>query len=440
MNPRPTTLALLALLGASAAQAYPLDAAEATGIRRLIGRRIRQQSPTGKKLAPGALLGVDEVRLRVTENPDADLLDIPQDPALRAALVEMLAKRDPSYSMVVVDITDPKNIAWAGLREETKQIPGSVGKFAVMLGFFDALARAFPALEDRQRLLKEHVVVADSFAVGDSHEVPIYDAAAKKNWVRPVRAGDSFTLAEWVDHAIAASANSAGSVVWKEAMLLRHFGDRYPVAPEEQARFWDSTGGARLATLALKVIEDPMRAAGLRPEFFRQGTMFTGGGQRRVPGTSSYAAPIELARALLRLEQGRLVDAWSSLEMKRFLYTTSKRYRYVFAPELAGSAVFFKSGSLYGCRPEPGFTCGKYMGNRMNMMNSIAIVESPARGPDSRRYLVALMSNVLKVNSAWDHSRIGAAVDRAVRVREAVAIQDQGSTDLRNDAGKADHE
>jgi len=432
-------LALVLSLGGASLPAYPIDAAD-SGIRRLEGWRRQLATPGGKRLSPGALLGVEEIRLRLLEHPQARILGTSKDPALQRALEEMLARRDPSYSIAVVDITDPENLAWAGVREERTQLPGSVGKLLVAVGFFDALARAFPDLEDRRRLLREHEVVADGFAVGDSHEVPIYDPGAGRNRARPVRAGDTFTLAEWVDHALSASANSGGSTVWKQAMLLRHLGAAYPGTPEQQAAFFDATPKARLTQLALQVIEEPLEAAGLRPAQLRQGTMFTGGGQRKVPGTTSFASPLELARLLLRLEQGRLVDAWSCLELKRFLYTTTRRIRYVFAPELAGSAVFFKSGSVYGCKPEPGYACKKFQGNRQNLMNSVAILESPARGPDQRRYLVALMSNVLKVNSAWDHSRIGAAIDRAVRIREAVAIQDQGSEELQQAAGKGDPE
>ncbi len=74
------------------------------------------------------------------------------------------------------------------------------------------------------------------------------------------------------------------------------------------------------------------------------------------------------------------MEAWSSLEMKRFLYTTKRRC--VCAPEPAKAAVYFKSGSLFRCVPEEGFKCVKYMGNAQNAMNSVIIVEScrPSRG------------------------------------------------------------
>jgi len=44
-------------------------------------------------------------------------------------------------------------------------------------------------------------------------------------------------------------------------------------------------------------------------------------------------------------------------------------------------------------------------------MNSVAIVEHP----DGTTYLVAMMSNVLKKNSASDHMALAAAIDRMVR-------------------------
>ena len=85
-------------------------------------------------------------------------------------------------------------------------------------------------------------------------------------------------------------------------------------------------------------------------------------------------------RYLLRMEQGRLVDEWSSREIKRLMYVTERRIRYAVVARARDAAVYFKSGSLYECAPEPGFTCGQYMGNVKNYMNSIAIIESPGRG------------------------------------------------------------
>ena len=87
---------------------------------------------------------------------------------------------------------------------------------------------------------------------------------------------------------------------------------------------------------------------------------------------------ITLLRWLIKLEQGKLVDVFSSREIKRLLYMTQRRIRYAASPALEDAAVYFKSGSLYKCQPEPGFTCRAYEGNVENRLNSAAIIEAPA--------------------------------------------------------------
>jgi hypothetical protein len=127
---------------------------------------------------------------------------------------------------------------------------------------------------------------------------------------------------------------------------------------------------------------------------------------------------------MYRLEQGRIVDEWSSLEMKKYIYMTKRRYRYIYAPELNGSAAFFKSGSLYSCVPEEGYQCVRYMGNGRNFMNSVATIETPAGAPEFA-YTVAMISNVLKFNSAWDHSRFAAAIHEMVTTRQSVTVREE---------------
>jgi len=73
------------------------------------------------------------------------------------------------------------------------------------------------------------------------------------------------------------------------------------------------------------------------------------------------------------------------------------------------SAVYFKSGSLYSCKVEEGFVCGKYMGNVRNYMNSVAMIETPA-GQNQLHYMVSVLSNVLRKNSAVDHRDLARAV------------------------------
>jgi hypothetical protein len=166
-----------------------------------------------------------------------------------------------------------------------------------------------------------------------------------------------------------------------------------------------------LGELFVRTFHGPITRNGLELERFRQGSFFTRYGKRVVPGTTSYGTARELTKYMLRMERGHLVDAFSSRELKRLLYMTERRIRYAASPALADSAVYFKSGSLYSCKPEPGFVCKKYHGNVKNYMNSVAIIESPAGG-DRLHYIVTLISNVLYKNSAVDHQTLATRVHR----------------------------
>lgn len=431
---------LLALAASTAALGYPLDGAQRMGLRRLTGYKNVQAEPKGAKLPPGALLSTEEVKINLAEsNPSWDLGDKPKDPELQVALESIFAPRDPSYAALVIDITDPENILWAGIKEDAAQPPGSVGKMLCLAALFDGLRRAFPEPADRVRILTETIVEAGDWVVSDEHKVPRLDQATGRNVFAIIQPGERFSLAEWVDHMVSSSANAAGATVWKEAILLRRFGAAYPPSKDDEAAFFKNTPKLELQRLSQIIINEPLLAAGIDAAKMQQGSMWTKTGKAKIPGLPSFASPKELARLLLRIEQGRLVDGWSSLEMKRFLYMTKRRYRYVFGPELSRAAVYFKSGSLYQCKPEEGYMCGKYKGNAKNYMNSIAIVEAPAKpGPEQKRYIAVLLSNVLKVNSAWDHARLGAAIDEAVRTRKAASVRDEGDEVQKADSGRSD--
>jgi len=427
----------LAALYATLAQAYPLDGEAESGIRRLEAYRLAQERPTGAKLSAGAVLGIDEIVLGLTSYDGPDFDSLPEDLALKASLEALFRERDPSYALTLVDVSDPNQIRWAGLRPDTRQNVGSVGKILCMIGLFDALKRAFPDPADRARVLATTVVRGGDWVLGDEHAVPHFQPDTGTNKFALLRADDEFRLSEWIDHAISVSANGAGAVIWREAMLLRHFGPRYPVPAEEAAAFFRDTPKAELSALAQQVMAEPLQAAGIDTENVRQGSFWTASSKRMVPGGSSFATPRELARIMFRMEQGRLIDTWSSLEMKRYLYMTKRRYRYVYAPELASSAVFFKSGSLYSCKPEEGYRCRRYEGNGRNYMNSVVTVEQPA-GSAQTRYIVSLISNVLKTNSAWDHSRIAAAVHELVKTRGPVKLRENATAAELDAAGKSD--
>jgi hypothetical protein len=433
---RTRATAALALVLPMLAAAYPLDGGDESGIRRLEGYQLAQTTPGAPKLAPGQLLDSDRITLGLLDYDGPDFDALPEDPTLARFLQETLRRRDPSYGMVIVDFTDPGAIRWAGLRADTKQNPGSVGKLMCMTGLFYALAEAFPDPADRARVLRESESQAGAWVSDEIHKVPKWNATLRVNQYSVINPQDVFRLSEWLDHAISVSANGAGTIIWREAMLIREYGAAYPPSAEERARFFRETPRARLSEIARAVVTEPLVAAGIDTANLQQGSFWTGKSKAIVPGTVSFATPRELARLLFRMEQGRLVDEWSSLQMKKYMYLTKRRYRYSYAPELADSAVFFKSGSLYSCRPEEGFRCDKYMGNVQNLMNSVAIVESP--GEHRTRYMVTLMSNVLRFNSAWDHSRIAAAVHETIRTNVPQELREKASDNEILDSGKSD--
>ncbi|MGB5245984.1 MAG: serine hydrolase [Woeseia sp.] len=428
-----TRLSLLLMFACGVAGAYPLDGLEDSGIRRLQGYLLVQAAPTGAKLAPGQLWHSDDIRLRLLDYDGPDFDEQAEDPELAAFLAKNLRQRDPSYGMVLVDMSNPEQIRWAGLRADLKQNAGSVGKLICMAALFHALAEAFPDVEDRARVLRESVSPAGTWVSNEIHAVPKWNETLQFNQFSTIKQSDEFRLSEWLDHAISASANGAGSIIWREAMLIRHFGAEYPKSFEESEHFFKVTPKTQLAELARAVVTEPLEQAGINTANIQQGSFWTTLSKQKVPGRISFATPRELARLLFRIEQGRVVDEWSSLQMKKYMYLTKRRYRYSYAPELKDAAVFFKSGSLYSCKPEEGFRCDKYMGNDRNMMNSVAIVEGAEESDP--HYIATLMSNVLKINSAWDHSRIAAAVHETIRTNVVQSLRETASQKEMQDSG-----
>jgi hypothetical protein len=406
-----TTLAAAALpalwlLGAG----YPVDGYEETGIRRVERLRLRLEGKlTGPVPPPGARKPSREIKLWLAGPGSGPETLPPADPVLQKDLAGVFAGRDETYSIALLDVTPGRAVRFASLRPQTVYQPGSVAKLAVAAGLFTELQRLFPESTDaRRRLLRERQVVADEWIRTDHHGVPLFDPATKAVASRPIKDGDAFSLYEWADHMLSASSNAAASTVWKELILMRAFGSAYPPSREDERRYFKEAPVKQVQEIAHAVVDEPLRRLGIAEDDFKLGQFFTAEPNRRFPPTgSSGATPQGALLYLVRLEEGRLVDAWSSLEIKKLLYMTERRIRYASSPRLAGSAVYFKSGSLFECRPEPGFVCAQYQGNRSNYMNSVAIVERP----DGAVYLVALMSNVLKVNSAVEHQSLATFID-----------------------------
>lgn len=399
----------------AAVLAYPIDGYADTGIRRVEGVRLVEEGEIpGKKQPPGALLPTTEVDLRLLDHPDMELPA--PDPAFTKQILGLLGSRSSQYGVAVLDLSNREEPRYAEHRGEYRQNVGSVGKLVGALGLFQALADTWPDdLEKRRQILKNTVVTADQFSQHDHHKIRVFDVDNRKLTRRTMRVGDQGSLWEYLDWTLSVSSNSAAAMLMREAMLLRHFGRDYPVPEPEIKRFFAETPSKELTALFQQTFFEPITRNGLDLEKLRQGSFFTRGGKKRVNGGgNSYGTARELMKLLLRMEQGRLVDKFSSRQIKRLLYMTERRIRYASSPALADSAVYFKSGSLYSCKDEPDFKCGAYKGNVRNYMNSIAIVEYPP-GENRLLYMSTLISNVLRKNSAVDHQTMGTRIHRLIQ-------------------------
>ena len=394
---------------------YPIDGYQNSGIRRLkrLQLTIAGDLPD-PGLTPGAYRSIQDIQLNLTSRKkDSVGAILKVDPMLQKEIDALFPRLDKSYSITILDITDPTQLRYAQQNEERGYQPGSVGKLAVLTGLFNQLAKIYPdSFEKRTELMKTRMVKAGNWALTDEHTVPIFYPETKQLVKRQVVASDVFSIFEWADHMLSVSNNGAASVVWREALLMAAFGEKYlTVTDAEIDNYFKTTPKSQITDLAIEVVNQPLRDLGISEEEWRLGTFFTkGAGQYVGSKGGSLGSPLGLMKWMLQLEQGKIVDEKSSLEMKRLMYMTDRRIRYAQAPQLREAAVFFKSGSLYKCDHTKG-DCGKYRGNVYNYMNSVAIIEHT----DGTKYMVCLMTNVLKKNSASDHMFLAGNIDRVIR-------------------------
>ena len=402
---------IFAMAFAASGGAYPLDGYGYTGIARLEGYRLAMEGEVrAPKQPPGALLPIDAVDLRLQFKSD---FEIPAaDIEFVAQLQNLLGAEADRYALAVLDLTNIEQPRYAEHRATERANPGSVGKILIALGVFQALADIYPdSIDARLNILRNAVITADEFIQSDHHQVPVWHPGDSRVRYPKIQIGDQASLWTYLDWMLSASSNAAASMVLKHLMLLVHYGPAYPVSETEAQQFFKNTSKKELAALLARALQDPVVRNGLDLAQLRQGSFFTWKGKQLVPGTTSYATPRELMRWLIKLEQGKLVDVFSSREIKRLLYMTQRRIRYASAPALAAAAVYFKSGSLYKCKTEPGFECKKYHGNVLNMLNSVAIIEAPAT-ERQLYYMVVVMSNVLRENSAVVHQTLATRIHR----------------------------
>jgi len=396
---------------------YPIDGYERTGIKRL--KRL-ERIKTGEikdaaTLPAGAMKSWDDIQLNLLDRKgDSAMGLMTVDPDFQKEISALFRGLDKSYSLTVLDISDVNNIRYAERNETAGYQPGSVGKLAVLHGLFVQLAKIYPdSWEKRTALLKNKSVKAGPWGLTDEHTIPIYNIEKNTLVKRQVIASDVFTLYEWADHMLSVSNNGAASIVWREVLLMAAFGDAYPELTQEEADvYFKETPRKELTDLGNDVVNLPLRDLGISADEWRLGSFFTRGANTFVGDKGgSIGSPQGMMKFLVQLEQGKVVDEQSSLEMKRLMYMTDRRIRYAQAPALKEAAVYFKSGSLYKCDRSKGEACGKYMGNLTNFMNSVAIVEHP----DNCKYIVVLMTNVLRKNSASDHMYLAGSIDKIIR-------------------------
>lgn len=396
---------------------YPIDGYELTGIKRLKRLELikRGEIKDASTLPAGAMKSWSEIELNLLDRKaDSATGLMTVDEEFQKQINGLFRGLDRSYSLTVLDISDVNNIRYAERNETAGYQPGSVGKLAVLVGLFTQLEKIYPdSWEKRTELLKNKSVKAGVWGLTDEHTIPIYNIEKNTLLKRQVIASDVFSLYEWADHMLSVSNNGAASIVWREVLLMAAFGAEYMELTQEQIdAYFKETPRKELTDLGNDVVNLPLRDLGITADEWRLGSFFTRGANTYVGDKGgSIGSPQGMMKFLIQLEQGKVVDEQSSLEMKRLMYMTDRRIRYAQAPALKEAAVYFKSGSLYKCDRSKGEACGKYMGNVTNFMNSVAIVEHP----DNCKYMVVLMTNVLRKNSASDHMYLAGNIDKIIR-------------------------
>ena len=393
---------------------YPLRDFERTGITRLEGYYHSLKTPSGQRIiVPGARLEPNQIKLNLKGR--AFPLPAP-DPELSRELRE--AAGGGNVGVALLDISDPDRPRYAAYNAVHAFIPASTGKVLAAFALLQTLADVYPRdIARREKVLRESMITADGIIAEDTtHDVPFWHRDQGTITFRPVQIGDRANLWTYLDWMISASSNAAASTVMKQILLLDHFRAAYPPSPESEDVFFSYNSPERLASLFISIMRRTMQRNGISPEALMQNSFFTKEGKKRVPARGSSASPQEMVRFLMLMEQGRLIDEFSSLELKRLMYMTQLRARYAASPSLVGAAVYYKAGSLYRCAPEPGYWCDKGFGNVLNLMNVVATVESPAKEPRFK-YLVSVTSNVLRYDSSELHTQIAGRIQAMMERR-----------------------
>ncbi|MGB5982551.1 MAG: serine hydrolase [Nonlabens sp.] len=418
MKNLPKYLALF-IVAAIAMAFYPIDGFKQTGIKRL--KRLEKtldSTITEYYLKKGSFKGYAEMTLWLCEQKDSVQEIMTPDPDFQKEMTQLFPSRD-GYGITVLDMTDPNNMRYAEMNENKGFQPGSVGKIVVATAFFNELKKLCANdFSVRTKLMRDKVVRSGSWGLYDHHTIPVYNMEKDTFVKRQVVASDEFTLYEWMDHMLSVSNNGAASIVWREALLMNIFGDKYfGLTQEEADKYFETADRKEITNRAIDLVNQPLRDLGITHDEWRLGSFFTNGADKYVGSKGgSIGTPKGLMKFCIALEKGDVVDRQSSLELKRLLYMTDRRIRYGASPELNDAAVYFKSGSFYSCDRSKPTPCGDYAGNKFNYMNSVCIVEHPS----GINYIVCLESNVLSKNSAGAHMYLASAIDKKIKEYHAI--------------------
>jgi len=410
---------------------YPIDGFESTGIKRLYQiKKMKDEGQHYTRIPAGAYKKLEDIKLNLENISTDSIEDLLIENKEFSSKINRIVP-NAGYSVAVMDMTDANNLRYASSRENVGYQPGSVGKLAVLNAVFTELAKICPNWEERQMYLKDIKVSSRYWGTGDHHTIPVYDIEKDRLIKRQVISSDVFSLYEWLDHMVSVSNNGAASVMYREAMLMRAFGTNYFTLDEEKAEnFFKETRRDSLTNLANIVVNEPLRKLGITEDEWRLGGLFTRPAGKYVGRKGgSIGTPKGLMKFLVKLEQGKVVDKASSLEMKRIMYLTDRRIRYAASPRLDSAAVYFKSGSFYKCDRTKNPNCKSYAGNVFNYMNSVITVEHD----NGVKYIVCLMSNVLNKNSAGAHMYMASKIDDAINTEKNAKLAEVNIDENYND-------
>ena len=417
---------------------YPIDGYEYTGIKRLYQlQKMQMDSVPYNRIPFGAFKKMEDIKLNLLSRNTDSIDELMVENKDFAKDMERLFPGQ-GYSASVMDISNPDKLRYAAFRENAGYQPGSVGKLAVLLAVMEQMSKICPdSWEQRAMYLRDIKVTSRYWGTGDHHTVPIYDIEKDKLTKRQVVASDEFSLYEWLDHMVSVSNNGAASVMYREAMLMAAFGSDYVNLNEEQAEnYFKETPRDSLTNLANTVVNEPLRKLGISEDEWKLGGLFTRGPGKYVGRKGgSIGTPKGLMKFLVQLEQGKVVDKRSSLEMKRLMYSTDRRIRYAKSSRLDSAAVYFKSGSFYKCDRTKNPNCRDYAGNVFNYMNSVIIVEHP----NDVKYIVCLMTNVLNKNSAGAHMYLASKIDDIINRDNNLLKEDIKEEVYKSDGEESDN-